>query len=179
MSAADRISELGNILQNCVEGKEAIADALTSKGVATKPEDSFDTMAVNVGLIEGGSASNMFFTPVSRITVGRTFSIPCDYTKCIIILDMVSAASIIGGFGYNRKVVNAGTIHWTTGDDGYSQIVIDNNNFIISSMGFFDKNSTVVTSLHQPTERILNIQPNWINVPTPVSGGYWTVILEE
>lgn len=54
MSAADRITELGNILETCAEGKESIAEALTSKGVPTEPEDSFDTMAVNVGLISGG-----------------------------------------------------------------------------------------------------------------------------
>lgn len=56
MSAADRITELGNILETCAEGKESIAEALTSKGVPTEPDASFDTMAVNVGLIEGGGA---------------------------------------------------------------------------------------------------------------------------
>lgn len=131
-------------------------------------------------LADGYSASNMFFTPVSEIPVGRSFSIPCDYTKCIIIFYMVSAANIRCGFGYNGKIVNAGNIQWTTGDGGYSQILVDNNNFIISSTGFFDKSASAPSSsLYKPTERTLDIQPHWVNAATSVSGGYWTLILEE
>lgn len=88
MSAADRITELGNILQTCVEGKEAIADALTSKGVATKPEDSFDTMAVNVGLIEGGAVVNQW-TYLGEITADEpqiiSFPLERKVTEILIL----------------------------------------------------------------------------------------------
>lgn len=104
MSAADRITELGNILETCAEGKEAIANALTSKGVPTEPDDSFDTMAVNVGLIEnGGGEANVAFGTFSLdngVTISNKtsyelpFTMPFKPTQVCVWLDYDSFLAI-------------------------------------------------------------------------------------
>lgn len=51
LSDLDRISAA---LEAVEGGKADIAEAITAKGVDTLPDSSFDTLAANIGLIDGG-----------------------------------------------------------------------------------------------------------------------------
>lgn len=62
MSTADKLTQLDGIIENAIAGKASVAEAITAKGVDTLPDASFDTLAINVGLIEGGSSQIEFST---------------------------------------------------------------------------------------------------------------------
>lgn len=91
MSVADKITELDGILSGCVDGKAAIAQAITAKGVATADDDSFDTMALNVGLIEGGGLEMTYVTTIpvtwanSNLSNVATLSLAGFDYDCIIL----------------------------------------------------------------------------------------------
>lgn len=104
MSVADNAQAIAEILQGCVDGKAAIAEAITSKGVATDPADSFDTMAVNVGLIEnGGGEANVAFgtfsldhdvTINSKSSYELPFTMPFKPTQVCVWIDRDSFLEI-------------------------------------------------------------------------------------
>lgn len=48
------------VFQSVSEGKEKVASAITDKGVETDAEATFDTMAENIGKIEGGEAGETY-----------------------------------------------------------------------------------------------------------------------
>lgn len=54
MSISDNLLRISDSLEAVAEGKENIAEAITAKGVDTLPEADFDTLALNIGRIEGG-----------------------------------------------------------------------------------------------------------------------------
>lgn len=58
MSIANELQTLTTNVQGVLDGKACIAQAITSKGVPTADDASFDTLAVNVGLIEGGGGGS-------------------------------------------------------------------------------------------------------------------------
>ena len=47
-------NEVTEIKKSVSDGKELVATAITDKGVATSPTDTFATMAENIGQIESG-----------------------------------------------------------------------------------------------------------------------------
>ncbi len=49
------VGAINELFQNVSSGKELIATAITDKGVTTSSDDTFQTMADNIELIEGGS----------------------------------------------------------------------------------------------------------------------------
>lgn len=99
MSAADRITELGNILETCVDGKSAIAEAITSKGVPTEPDASFDSLAVNVGLIEGGGAKTTVIN--ANVTERGTTSLNLDHDPTFPIMVIGKKIEAPEAFQYN------------------------------------------------------------------------------
>lgn len=60
MSIANELQTLTINVQGVLDGKASIAQAITSKGVPTADDASFETLAVNVGLIEGGGEAEIF-----------------------------------------------------------------------------------------------------------------------
>lgn len=48
------------VFQSVSDGKEKIASAITDKGVETDADATFDTMAQNIGKIEGGKAGETY-----------------------------------------------------------------------------------------------------------------------
>ena len=48
-------TELAEVKQSVSNGKSLIASAITDKGIETLSDATFQTMADNIGLIEGGS----------------------------------------------------------------------------------------------------------------------------
>lgn len=69
MSITNEIGRINTALDAVEDGKEAIADALTAKGVDTMPDASFDTLATNIGLIVSGSASSQNIVVDERVSV--------------------------------------------------------------------------------------------------------------
>lgn len=152
-----------------------IADAIRLKRDIVSeipPED----MGMQVGLIDGGGA---FFTEVTTVPSGRSFSIPTDYDLCVILLDLVpDGAPIAAGcaVGYNHAVKNVcGATAWLTTTGRMSMIVVDNINSSIYQYGWdiairYGKTAT--------TARVTSIQPHWLNSSYAVTGGYWTIPIE-
>lgn len=52
------VGAINELFQNVSSGKELIATAITDKGVTTSSDDTFQTMADNIRLIEGSSSSS-------------------------------------------------------------------------------------------------------------------------
>lgn len=55
-TATDVEGALSELFQNASNGKQLIATAITDKGVVTSSDDTFQTMATNIGKISGGSS---------------------------------------------------------------------------------------------------------------------------
>lgn len=155
-----------------------IADSIRRKrDIATEivPED----MALAVDLIESGGGG-AFFTEVTTVPSGRSFSIPTDYDRCIILLNLVpDGAPIAAGcaIGYNRAVKNvAGQTAWlTTADQGMTMICVDN---IINKLYQFGYDTALRQGRTTTTERVRSIEPHWLNMSYTVNGGYWTIPIE-
>lgn len=56
MTVSEFVTRVREMLQASKEGKQAIAEAITSKGVPCYPNDRWEDLAINVGLIEGGGS---------------------------------------------------------------------------------------------------------------------------
>lgn len=55
-TAQDVKGAINEVFQNVSNGKQLIATAITDKGVVTSSDDTFQTMATNIGKISGGSS---------------------------------------------------------------------------------------------------------------------------
>ena len=73
------IEELKNSVSN---GKTLVANAITEKGVATEPTDSFNTMAENIGKIESGELHGAVISVTTEETalIGKTVTLSKDDT---------------------------------------------------------------------------------------------------
>ena len=52
-------SEIRASIETVKEGKRALAEAITSRGIETSPDDSLQTMANNISKIPSDSVTNM------------------------------------------------------------------------------------------------------------------------
>lgn len=84
--------------------QETIAEAITAKGVDTLPDASFDTMAVNIGLLGGGDCAALTkrMTFHSIVSSGSTFLVMWDELIEAGIIE--SAGQLISDLWENWKV---------------------------------------------------------------------------
>lgn len=59
------------------DGKKLVATAITDKGVATEPTDTFATMAENIGQIESGSSFDSVIVSVDKFMI-NTSTLGCN-----------------------------------------------------------------------------------------------------
>ena len=85
-------------------GKELIATAITNKGVTTSSNDSFQTMADNIGLIEGGSNLPSWYTPEPIIWVeGEPIPTELVYPLSGKINDYIYVLTLQTNYNYNYR----------------------------------------------------------------------------
>lgn len=70
-------NELIDIKKSVSDGKTLVATAITDKGVATSPTDSFATMAENIGQIESGSSFDSVIVSVDKFMI-NTSTLGCN-----------------------------------------------------------------------------------------------------
>lgn len=61
-TAQDLKGSINEVFQNVSNGKQLIATAITDKGVNTSSDDTFQTMAINISKISGGSIEGKIVT---------------------------------------------------------------------------------------------------------------------
>lgn len=171
MGLTEKMAEIKSEAESLLE----YANGVTGAG-DVRLGDAIKTLADGFGA--GGDGGGAEFTEVTSIPDGRSFSIPCDYGKCVIVLMMTSSTNLYGGIGYNGTVKNVAQGQWTNDGTGFGIIYIDNVNLRIATMGMYSasessrRNGEAVLS-----ERVRNIQPHWINSQTLVAGGYYVIPL--
>ena len=112
---------LDELFQFASNGKTLIADAVTGKGVATNPSDSFQTMATNIGKINGIDGA------IVQIK-GITYKLSVDSNGTVIATKTAGAEGLIEGrillWNEDFEGTSIDTDTWTFDDrDKYSALV--------------------------------------------------------
>ena len=146
-------TELAEVKQSVSNGKSLIASAITDKGIETLSDATFQTMADNIGLIEGnGSNLPSWYTPEKNIWIegSSVEDRRCSLASCLI-------GSKIYTFGGMTDV--------SSGGDGSSTIICDYVNWYDTS------NNTEGFVASMPTARYQMIAES-VNNMAYVIGGY-------
>lgn len=106
MSIATELTALATNTQGILDGKADVAQAITSKGVPTADDASFDTLAINIGLITGG---------------GGGVPLPPGITKQDSGSFTVGAETLCSGYSINHALGEApkGFIIWSDDVSAY------------------------------------------------------------
>lgn len=78
MSVASEMQRIADALDAVSAGKDVIADAITAKGVPTPTDSTFEELATNVGLIEGGGGGNLRRLKILDTVMSDTHAYPLD-----------------------------------------------------------------------------------------------------
>ena len=70
-------TEITALKKSVSDGKELVATAITDKGVATSPTDTFATMAENIGQIESGTSFDRVIVSLDRFMI-NTSALGCS-----------------------------------------------------------------------------------------------------
>ena len=75
--------EINEIKKSVSDGKEMLAVAITEKGIETASNDSFSTMAENIGQIESGSSFNSAIVSLDKFMINTS----TNFDSAIVSLD--------------------------------------------------------------------------------------------